>query len=443
MSPARVSSDAESSQITASDKLRAYRYSLLEIPFGTLFRNSVTMAALVALALWMQAGPIELGILASLPFLSNAISLFASKAAAVTGSPRRLTIWGFSLMTALYGILPALVVMGIALPESLPRLRLILIAVVALAEMATALASVAYFAWAAELFGPLERMRYYSRRLMVTSAANIITALAIGQYLSIWGLGREINPVAFYTLIPAGMLSMALAIWFIRLIPAGKAPHLAAAHPGRSQLLEPLRDPNYRGFIFARALQAVAYQIGGPFFTVFLAVDLKLSYSWIFGLQVMYQLASIVGYRFWERVSGRIGARQVFLINAVLFAFFPGLFALAGIGGLWLLIPLQLYGISEGGYLLSSFVLLMNLAPEKRHVAYIGTANAVVGTLFGLSSIAGGLLVAPLAGIPAISELSPIGSGIPALMVLGALLRFIILPGLWSVRDVPARLQPS
>ncbi len=86
-------------------------------------------------------------------------------------------------------------------------------------------------------------------------------------------------------------------------------------------------------------------------------------------------------------------------------------------------------------------VLTLNLAPERRQIAYVGTANGVSGLLWGVSSIAGGFLVGPLAAIPVIRELSPIESGIPALFILSGVLRLLILPSLWWTKGYPVRPQ--
>ena len=97
-----------------------------------------------------------------------------------------------------------------------------------------------------------------------------------------------------------------------------------------------------------------------------------------------------------------------------------------------------------GGYLLAVQLLTMNLAPEKRQIAYVGTANAVTGSLWGTGAIAGGLMVAPLARLPLVGELSPMGSGLPALMLLSAALRVLVLPSLRWIRDVPVRpIEPE
>lgn len=429
----RESAGARTSQQTA------YRYSLLELPFKVLFINSVQGTALVALALWMGAGPLVVSVLAASPFLGNVVSVLGPYALERTGTKRKLTQLCYCVAAALYLALPLHVLVGARSPDSLPWLRIALVVAVLLAEMIRAMADVAYLAWLAEIFPPEQRGRYFARRFVVMAAGNVVTTLAIGQYLSLWGSGRDLDPIAFYTLIPAGVVAMFAAIWLQRNIPGGTGRDLPTAEPGLRGLLGPLFDPMYRGFLIARALQAITYQLVGPFLVVFMIVDLKLPYSWVFALQVLYQGTAVISYRVWERATARIGPRRVFIINSIMFVLFPAFFAASGFGGLWVLVPAHLFGFFEGGFALSQQLLMMNLAPEKRQIAYIGTANAVTGTLFGVATIAGGLLVQPLGLISAASPLSPIGSGLPALMLLSIALRILVLPALRLIKDVPVR----
>ena len=423
---------------------RARRYSLLEFPFQILFLNAVQGTALVALALWLGADAVEISILSSFPFLGNVVAVFGPYALERLGTKRRLTMGAFGLSATMYGLLPVIAALGDAFPESRPILRIALVPAVAVGEMARAMANVSYLAWIADVFEPSVRARFFSARFSVMASANVLAGLAIGVYLNMWGLGSRIDPIAFYTLIPVAMLAMAVAISFMSRIPGGDTADLPTATMGVRGHLAPFRDPLYKGFLAARSLQAVAFQLLGPFTTVFLIVDLALPYSIVFMLQVIYQVMAVLGYRVWEPMTARVGARKMFIMSAAVFSVFPFIFPWSGVLGLWLLVPLHLlFGFWEGGFMLAVQLLTMNLAPEKRQVAYIGTANSVTGLLWGVSSIVGGLLVAPLSRIPLVGALSPVGSGLPALMLLCAALRVAIIPSLLWIKDIPVRGAPE
>ena len=424
----------------AADQARARRNSLLELPFQVFFLNSVQGTALVALALWMGAGPITVSVLASFPFFGNLFAVFGPYALERLRTKRRLTIMAYSASLVMYAVLPSMAAAAEADPSLTALLRVLLVIGVGVGEMFRALANVSYVAWFADVFPPDKRARYFSSRFSVMAVANMMSGLAIGQYLNFWGLGRDIDPIAFYTLVPFAMLCMAVALAFIARMPGGVDPDLPTAVRGIRGHLAPLTDPTYRGFLAARAVQAAVFMLVGPFFTVFLIVDLGLSYSTVFILQMVSQAFTVLGYRFWEPTVARVGPRRVFCVAAIAFSIFPMIYVWAGVAGLWLLVPLHVVsGFFEGGFILAVQLLTMNLAPEKRQIAYIGTANAVTGLLWGLASVVGGLLVGPLGGIPIVRNLSPVGSGLPALFLISGVLRLAIIPSLRWIADLPAR----
>ncbi len=88
------------------------RYSLLEFPFQLIFVNSIQGAALIALALWMDAGAIEVSIIASFPFLGNLFAVFEPYFLERFGTKKRLTMGAFAISAAFYTALPIVVFLG-------------------------------------------------------------------------------------------------------------------------------------------------------------------------------------------------------------------------------------------------------------------------------------------------------------------------------------------
>lgn len=332
-----------------------------------------------ALALGATNG--QIGWLSALTNLAAALALFPGARMAERSRRRKpLIVWTGGVAARL--ALIAIAVAPLIFPG--PAAIYALIALVALRAFVGQLAYPAWSAMLADLVPTGIRGRYFaSRNIALAAAALIFTPLAGGLAEAI-GLPHGYQ-VSF---LVAGLVGFAATVIFAR-VPE-PLPQISSLAAGRAEGAWTIlrTHPRFAAFTAVAFVWNLALMVVGPFFSVYLVVNLGASPTQIGLLAAVNSVANIVGQRLWGRLNDRRGATWVMRVTGFMIPLLPLLWAFAP--NPWFLMPVEtLSGFLWAGYGLASFNLLLSLAPaaqRARYTAIYQTAvfsSAFVGPLLG------------------------------------------------------------
>ena len=146
--------------------------------------------------------------------------------------------------------------------------------------------------------------------------------------------------------------------------------------------------PRFAGFTAVAFLWNLSLMVAGPFFSVYLVRDLGASPTQIGLLAASFSVTNIVGQRVWGRLNDRRGAAWVMRITGFMIPAVPLLWSIAP--NPWYLLGVEAFsGFVWAGYGLSSFNLLLSLAPPAQRARYTAIyqvsvfSSAFIGPLLG------------------------------------------------------------
>lgn len=351
----------------------------------------------------------QIGWLSALTNLAAALALFpGARMVERRGQRKPIVVWtgGVAARLALIAIAAApLVFDGQAAIYAF-------IALVALRAFAGQLAFPAWSTMLADLVPSSSRGRYFaSRNIALAAAALIFTPLA-GRLAEAFGLPRGYQ-VSF---LVAGLVGFVATAIFAR-IPE-PPPQISSAGAGRPEgVWKILRThPRFAAFTAVAFIWNLALMVAGPFFSVYLVVNLGATPTQIGLLAAANSVTNIIGQRLWGRLNDRRGAAWVMRVTGLIIPVVPLLWAFAP--DPWFLIPVEiLAGFLWSGYGLASFNLLLSLAPAAQRARFTAIyqvsvfSSAFVGPLLGS-------VLANTIGIRPLFYLSTIGRIVASLLFM-------------------------
>ena len=355
---------------------------------------------MAAYALALGANNLEVGILASLPFLSQVVRL-----------PAILLVEKFRARKAVG--LPAFVAMQFSwLPIGLVPFLLdtpgkhavfLVIVFMAVRGIFAPVWVTTSTSWIRDLVPPDGLGSYFGRRLGMVMASMAVVGLAGGFFVQWWEgsapAGDEV--FAFSFLLIGGVFTFGVVgpLLASRAIEPLMPPAALAGRTAGAMLLEPVRDPNYSRLIRFLFVWGLTSNLAIPFFAVYMLKVIGLSLPVVMGLTVLGQLSNVLFMRVWGPFADRLGSKTVLSLCASLyllviigwvFTTHPERYALT----LPLLVVLHLLGgIAAAGVTLTVSTLALKVAPEGRGVPFSGMAGMATSIGSGVGPILGGLFV--------------------------------------------------
>ncbi len=323
----------------------------------------------------------QIGWLSALTNLAAALALFPGARLVERGGQRKpIVVWAG-------GVAARLMLIAIAVAPLLFGGRGAIYAFIALVALRAFFGQLAFPAWSAmlaDLVPASTRGRYFaSRNIALAAAALVFTPLA-GRLAEAFGLPTGYQ-VSF---LVAGLVGFVATAIFAR-IPEPTAQIGGAAISQPDGVWTILRThPRFAAFTAVAFIWNLALMVAGPFFSVYLVVNLGATPTQIGLLAAANSVTNIIGQRLWGRLNDRRGAAWVMRVTGLMIPAVPLLWAFAP--DPWFLIPVEiLAGFLWSGYGLASFNLLLSLAPaaqRARFTAIYQTAvfsSAFVGPLLG------------------------------------------------------------
>ncbi|HYF60777.1 MAG TPA: MFS transporter [Burkholderiaceae bacterium] len=346
---------------------------------------------LVAFALHLGAGPLEIGLLGAIPFIAQAAQLPAIMLVERVRQRKRI---GVNVV-----LLARLLILLLALLPFVPSTHSPVALLIGAQAMISTLGSIgacAINSWFHQLLLSEALGTFFAKRLLVATVLGGAATLAVGWLVDHppWGDPIHAYAIAFAVAGVAGFVSA----FYLARCPEPRMEDAGPPATLRDKLRAPLSDPNFRGLLVLLGAWNLASNIVAPFLTVYLMQQLNYGLSTVTLLWVASQSANALTLYLWGRLSDRLSNKAILAVALpVYFACTLGLvFARSG-ETYGLQLPLLylvhvLMGAASGGIGLATGNLGLKLAPRGQgtpYLAAVGLASAVAG---GVAPLLGGAI---------------------------------------------------
>ncbi|MEP6487611.1 MFS transporter [Microcoleus vaginatus GB2-A3] len=418
-------------KIPKRDIRKSLKALTTEGAFATVFYSIIGGALLSNFLLDLGASTVEIGLLASIPQVTNLLQPLG----AYLGDRIKSRHW-YSLVIFGSSRLPwLLIVPGIWLVSSSrmqPRqLVLLTLAIICLSNFMEALGRASFLSWMAVLVPDRLRGRYFGFRNSVVTLTNLIGVPLLGLAVSKWPGG---SLSGFGVVLVVGVVFAILSLIFQFSI-TDVNPQLVHAADSDTDHGSPLKkvfsffkDANFLRFLLYSGLWSFAVNISAPFFNLYLLGDLNLDVSVVTLYNSLGAGANLLMLMFWGKLADRIGNRPLMITVGILVALTPLLWLEAGTTPffLWAWFPfLHIVGGATWAAIdLCSGNLMMSVTPLRNQSLYFAIAAAVPGITGAIGITVGGY----------VATLTDFG-GLPTVFALSAVLRVLALLPLVFVHE--------
>ena len=389
----------------------------LEGVFGTLFYSIIGGALLSNFLLDLDAGPVEIGMLASIPQLVNLLQPFGAYL-----SDRRESRYGYSIRIfgpsrLLWLILVLAIWWGGSFHIAGCRLVQLTLAIIWVTQLLESFGRASWLSWMAALVPQRLRGRYFGFRNSAVSLTNLIGVPLLALVVSNWPGGR-VQGYSAILLVGIGLGITSLVCQFFMTDVNPKLVHATHSDVGEGShigtIFSFLKDANFLRFLVYSGLWSFAVNVSAPFFNLYLLDNLSIDVSVVTLYNSLGAGANLLMLVFWGKLADRVGNRPIMLAVGILVALTPLLWLEAGTAPIFLWVWFPLLHIIGGGTWaaidLCSNNLLMGVAPLLHQSIYFAIAAAVPGVTGAMGITVGGILatVTNFGGLPGVFALSAI-----------------------------------
>ena len=371
---------------------------------------------------WLGAIPLVMFALQFLgAFLNNRLN-FRRRTCATLLLASRLLYLGIAAVPTIFPALPV-------------NTRLIVILVIA--GVSAALSNLGiplYFAWMADLVPHRILNRYWGRRhaWMHLSWGTTYVALAAVTYF----VDLPIEQLCPY-LIGIGVLAgIAESVIILTMIPEPRNT-LHCQVKMLDALLEPHRHREYRSFVRFACLRSTAIMTTAVFIPYYL-LEIRHMHLWqATGLWCILGLGAAISSSAWGRLAERHGHRPLLILSmcwkplSMLAYVLPPPQWIFPFLSVWIFFD----GIMNAGLMVATTGYMLKMAPQRNRSMFIATITGLAGICGGLGAIAAGKFLDVFPDLT-LNGLGREWSNLDVLFLLGALLRFGVIPFARKVREI-------
>lgn len=349
-----------------------------------------------ALALFLGASATLVGLIATLPPLTGALGQMCSVYAGDRIPKRRsLLVFGAfaqSLLLAAAAIIPWFFYPGELAP-------LVLLTILLLSFFSEGLTGPVWSSLIGDVIPAEIRGQFFGLRNRYVSIFTLISMVVAGLLLD---LGKRLD-LTQATLI-AIFLSASIARFNSSLWLTKHEEHQLIKRPEDSfsfwQFISRTRHSNFTKFVVFLGFMNLAFNISGPYYSVFMLRDMQLSY-WDFTIitstTVVTQFSTM---RMWGKLVDSYGGKKILGLSLSALVFSPGLWLISS--NFWYILLVQLFsGFFWAGFRISSSTFMFDaVTPAKRarcagYQAFIEAICVFVGALLGSAILAAPVEILP------------------------------------------------
>ena len=367
---------------------------------STVFSN-ITGGVLLSNFLFdLGATPVEIGMLASLPMLTNLLQPLGALLSNRTDSRHKYGLWIFLPSRLLWLLLLAGIIFVDRYNGNSRQLVYLTLALLLTSNILGALGGASWMSWLAALVPSKLRGRYYSVRNIVCSLANLLCLPIASFIVSNWR-GTEIAGygIALSIAIIAGLLSLGCQQFMLDLNPQDYRSQEQQEESLFAGLTAALADRNLVIFLIYFALWAFAVNLSTPFFNLYMLDNLDVDLNWVTLFSSIGSCTNMLMLLVWGRIIDRFGNRRLLICAGLAVVMMPLFWLLTDLpqvrSQLW--IYLAIFHMFWGGMWaaidLGNNNIQIEIVPIEHHATFFAIAAAVAGISGALGTTMGGLLM--------------------------------------------------
>lgn len=389
-------------------------------------------AYLGAYALFLGAGGLTIGLVATLPTASTAAAqILAQRVLSRVAGIRALLARAWTAQAAGYAALG--LVLLLPHPSSV-------VALIAVAGIAWGFGGLVVPAWTSLVSTVVPRARtgwFFGLRGSMQQLGTLLAILAGGALLS-WMTRRGREGLGFALIFLAAALTRLLGTAFLARVPELARPVVDRRRPARLDAL--LGSAKVRRLAVYLWTLHLATHMSSPFFVPYMIRELRYPYLLVGGLLAAPAIVKVMTIRFWGRVADRVGPGPLLRASGWFVAAVPIPWILFDGPG-WILLAQIFSGLAWGAFELAQASSLLQATRGRERA--VGLFNAVDGMMLIAGSLLGGAVVDLVdarggPGYRAAFLISVLGRYLPAVLLLWQV-RGIGRPT-WSHLKIPMRL---
>ncbi len=351
---------------------------------------------LVGLALHFGASNIVIGLLGSIPFLSNLFQIPAIHWVERSRDRRHIVF-----ISSLIGrsFLLCVVMTPLIADENIALA--VIVGGMAIRYSIGAMGSCAWNSWVKDLLPPQKAGEFLGIRLFYRMGVATFLSIAAAFFIDWWNDTYPMQQAWSYAILfflgyVAAMISSAL----IRTIPHPEMSDPEAEEYDKNTrfayLRKPLKHENFRKLIWFLFTWNFAVNLAAPFFTVYMLKTLEYDMVFVLMLVVTSQIMHTMTLKLWGRYSDLYSNKTVLRISGTLFVFcifgwtfttFPDKHALTTP---LLVILHMLMGVAMAGVTLASGNIALKLAPRNQSTSFLAVKSILISISAGIAPLFGG-----------------------------------------------------
>jgi MFS family permease len=373
----------------ASRVRRSLRASCAEGVFAELFAACAGPTVLTGWALHLGATPLEVGFVAALPQLAQAVQLPGAWATALFGR-RRVALVTIALSRQ--ALLPLALLPFLPLGNGAQRMLLVVAAT--LSAALSVAGNNAWTSWMGELVPERLRGRYFGRRTALCTVFGTAGGLLVARVLDAASSARAAGLVLASLVVASSAVGWTTTALLARQHEPGAPPPRA---PSLRDALRPLADPRARELLRYLLAWNASVGLAGGYFTFHLLHNLHAGYTVVALHASLGASARVVSAPLWGRAIDRYGAAPVLAACSFAAAALPLLWLATSERVLWpIAIDAAVGGVAWGGHALASFAVPLDLSPRRERPFYVAVAAMAGGVAYAAATSVGGVLAAAM-----------------------------------------------
>nr|WP_240347892.1 MFS transporter [Longitalea arenae] len=346
---------------------------------------------LVAIALYMGASNVQIGILAALPTFTNIFQLVSVWLVQRFNNRRTITVIG-----AFFGRIPLLVIGTLPLLFSASASVSALIYILSFQYLFASIAGGSWHSWMRDLIPQQILGSYFSHRSRLMQILNVTLSLLIAMSIDYIKEHHPAHEITAYCCM--FIISGVTGMWGVYALARTPEPKSKPINDNIVKLFsKPLTVPNFRKLLVFNSCWIFAFNLVTPFFSVYMMKTMGLPLVYVISLNIVSQLSSITSIKLWGRCSDRFSNKTIIRICAPVYTGCLMAWSVVGIMSPAVLFPVlvimhMLMGASNAGITLALQNIGLKLAPAEEGIVYLVTKNIVTAVFSATAPLAGGLL---------------------------------------------------
>lgn len=361
-----------------------------------VMESFTTGVFLVGIALHFGASNMVIGLLGSIPFLSNLFQIPAIHW--VEKSRNRKHIVFVSSLIA-RSFLLCIVITPLIADDNIALA--VIIGGMAVRYSIGAMGSCAWNSWVKDLLPTKRAGAFLGLRLYYRTGAATLLSIAAAFFIDWWSTSYPDMQVWSYAILFfLGFLAAMISSYLILKIPHPEMSEPEVEEYDKSvrfaYLRRPLRHENFRKLIWFLFTWNFAVNLAAPFFTVYMLKTLQYDMTFVLILTVISQIMHTFTLRLWGKYSDLYSNKTVLRISGSLFVFciFGWTFATFP-DKHFLTTPLlvvlhMLMGIAMAGVTLSAGNIALKLAPRRQATSFLAVKSILISLSAGIAPLFGG-----------------------------------------------------